>query len=330
LQAALEFARLNGVNRWGGARDKAWLGIASAGKSYYDLAQALRDLGIREADLAGMGIRIAKFGMTFPMDAQFAREFADGLETILVIEEKRSFLELDLRDALYALAQRPQVLGKIDAQGAMLLPPSGELDPDKIAKVVGGLLVTRGASERVTARMKLIDGVVGRPRELSPIRASNFCSGCPHNRSTLLLEGQVAGGGIGCHTMAMRLVDSGRAFSFLTHMGGEGAPWIGMAPFVGHEHIFQNIGDGTFFHSGQLAVQACIVAGVNITYKLLYNEVVAMTGAQDAEGALTVAKLTHKLAAEGVKQIIICADETPSARQARTRQGHHSVAPRPP
>jgi indolepyruvate ferredoxin oxidoreductase len=243
------------------------------------------------------------------MDAQFAREFADGLETILVIEEKRSFLELHLRDALYAQAQRPQVLGKIDANGAMLLPPSGELDADKIAKVVGRLLSSRSPSERVTARMKLIDGVVGRPRELSPIRASNFCSGCPHNRSTLLLEGQVAGGGIGCHTMAMRLVDSGRAFSFLTHMGGEGAPWIGMAPFVGHEHIFQNIGDGTFFHSGSLAVQALVASGLNITYKILYNGHVAMTGGQAAQGALPIPKLTKKLEAEGLRKIIILAED---------------------
>jgi indolepyruvate ferredoxin oxidoreductase len=309
LQAALEFARLNGVNRWRGARDKAWLGIVSAGKSYYDLAQALRDLGIGEADLAGMGIRIAKFGMTFPMDAQFAREFAEGLETILVIEEKRSFLELHLRDALYALAQRPQVLGKIDAHGAMLLPPSGELDPDKIAKVVGGILAGRSVNEKVATRVKLIDGVAGRPRELSAMRAPNFCSGCPHNRSTLLLEGQVAGGGIGCHTMAMRLVDSGRAFSFLTHMGGEGAPWIGMAPFVGHEHIFQNIGDGTFFHSGSLAVQALVASGLNITYKILYNGHVAMTGGQAAQGALPIPKLTKKLEAEGVRKVIILAED---------------------
>jgi indolepyruvate ferredoxin oxidoreductase len=179
VASALEFARLNGVNRWRGARDKAWLGIASAGKSYYDLAQALRDLGIGEVDLAGMGIRIAKFGMTFPMDAQFARDSPEGLETILVIEEKRSFLELHLRDALYALAQRPQVLGKSTRTGAMLLPPSGELDPDKIAKVVGGLLAARGSNESVAARVKLIDGRGGRTARIVGDARAELLFGLP-------------------------------------------------------------------------------------------------------------------------------------------------------
>jgi indolepyruvate ferredoxin oxidoreductase len=323
LQAAIEFARLNRLNRWHGAQfdstgscSKPWLGIASAGKSYYDLMQALRDLGIGDDQLAELGIRIAKFGMTFPLDKKFAGEFAEGLETVLVIEEKRSFLELHLRDALYASAARPVIIGKIDANGAPLFPPSGELDPDKIAKVVGGLLSSRGKTEPAVARMEFssrmqfIDDVAARPREIaSASRASNFCSGCPHNRSLLLLPGQVAGGGIGCHTMGMRLIDSNRSFSFLTQMGGEGAPWIGMAPFVGHEHIFQNIGDGTFFHSGSLAVQALIASGLNITYKILYNGHVAMTGGQAAQGALTIPQLTKKLEAEGVRKTIVLSED---------------------
>ncbi|HWZ33072.1 MAG TPA: indolepyruvate ferredoxin oxidoreductase family protein [Bryobacteraceae bacterium] len=309
LKAAIEFARLNNLNRWRGARDGAWLGLASAGKSYYDLAQALRDLGIGEDELTALGIRVAKFGMTFPLDAAFAREFAQGLAAILVIEEKRSFLELHLRDALYSLPSRPIVMGKTDANGAPLFPPAGELDPDRIAKVVGGLLGEHRTTEQVAARLHYIDDVLARPKELSASRPSNFCSGCPHNRSTLLLPGQVAGGGIGCHTMAMRLTDSGRAFSFLTHMGGEGAPWIGMAPFVGHEHVFQNIGDGTFFHSGTLAMQALIASGLNITYKILYNGHVAMTGGQAAQGALPIPQLTKKLESEGVRKTIILAEE---------------------
>ena len=309
LKAAIEFARLNHLNRWRGARDGAWLGLASAGKSYYDLAQGLRDLGIGEDELNALGIRVAKFGMTFPLDAAFAREFAQGLAAILVIEEKRSFLELHLRDALYSLPARPIVMGKTDANGAPLFPPAGELDPDRIAKVVGGLLGEHRTTEHVAARLHYIDDVLARPKELSASRPSNFCSGCPHNRSTLLLPGQVAGGGIGCHTMAMRLTDSGRAFSFLTHMGGEGAPWIGMAPFVGHEHVFQNIGDGTFFHSGTLAMQALIASGLNITYKILYNGHVAMTGGQAAQGALPIPQLTKKLESEGVRKTIILAEE---------------------
>jgi indolepyruvate ferredoxin oxidoreductase len=313
LKAAIEFARLNGLNRWHGAREgsyqsKAWLGLASAGKSYYDLMQALRDLGIGEEDLNSLGIRVAKFGMTFPLDVEFAREFAQGLSSILVIEEKRSFLELHLRDALYPLATRPVVMGKIDAEGAPLFPPAGELDPDRIAKAVSAIL--SGADlQSAQSRVKYIDEVLAKPKESSAFRAANFCSGCPHNRSTLLLPGQVSGGGIGCHTMAMRLTDSGRAFSFLTHMGGEGAPWIGMAPFVGHEHIFQNIGDGTFFHSGTLAVQALIASGLNITYKILYNGHVAMTGGQAAQGALPIPQLTKKLESEGVRKIIILAED---------------------
>ncbi len=310
LQAVIEFARLNSLNRWFGASKGAWLGIASAGKSYFDLMQALRDLGLGEDELNELGIRVAKFGMTFPLDGQFAREFAQGLAAVLVIEEKRSFLELHLRDALYRMPARPIVLGKVDADGAQLFPSWGELDPDKIAKVLGGLLGTRGTTEHVAARVHFIDDVAARPRELSSSsRPSNFCSGCPHNRSTLLLPGQIAGGGIGCHTMAMRLIDSNRSFSFLTHMGGEGAPWIGMAPFVEHQHVFQNIGDGTFFHSGSLAVQALIASGLNITYKILYNGHVAMTGGQAAQGALPIPQLTRKLESEGVRKTIILAEE---------------------
>jgi len=307
LQAAIEFARLNKLNRWRGAK-KAWLGLASAGKAYFDLAQALRDLGIGEADLEKLGIRVAKFGMTFPIDREFAREFASGLETILVVEEKRSFLELHLRDALYGGASQPIVLGKIDAHGAPLFPPTGELDPDRIALALNGILDTR--STKIDQRIDFLQALVNKPRtQPLAIRASNFCSGCPHNRSTILPEGAVGGGGIGCHTMAMRLADSGRAFSHLTHMGGEGAPWIGMSPFIEHQHMFQNIGDGTFFHSGQLAVNALVASGLNITYKILYNGHVSMTGGQDAIGALPVPQLTKKLEAEGVRRTIILTED---------------------
>ncbi len=310
IQAVLQFARLNKVNRWHGKKQGAWLGLVSAKQAYYDLAQALRDLGIGESELEELGIRVAKFGMTFPLDQEFARDFAEGLDTILVVEEKRSFLELHLRDALYATASHPTILGKIDANGAPLFLPSGELDPDKIARVVGGILSKRHTTEKVAARVQFLENIVAKPREQPlAIRAANFCSGCPHNRSTLLLEGQVGGGGIGCHTMAMRLTDSGRAFSHLTQMGGEGTTWIGMAPFVGHDHMFQNIGDGTFFHSGQLAVNALIASGLNITYKILYNGHVSMTGGQDAVGALPVPQLTKKLQAEGVRRTIILTED---------------------
>ncbi len=157
--------------------------------------------------------------------------------------------------------------------------------------------------------MRFIEAVQARPREFSASRPANFCSGCPHNRSLILLDGQVAGGGIGCHAMGIQLTDSNRSYAFLTHMGGEGAPWIGIAPFVGREHVFQNIGDGTFFHSGSLAVQALIASGLNMTYKILYNGHVAMTGGQEAEGALPVPQLTRKLEAEGVRKTIILTEQ---------------------
>ena len=306
LDAAREFARLNQVNRSFGAGDGAWLGIASAGKAYYDLMQALADLGLQRDDLARAGIRIAKFGMTYPLEPRFTAEFARGLQTILVVEEKRSFLELQLREALYNSPDRPAILGKGDQTAAPLFSAAGELDPEIITRVVASLTELRPSG---SGRIALLDEIDNRERRMVPTRGPNFCSGCPHNRSTLLLEGQMAGGGIGCHAMAAQLQHSHHAYTFLTHMGGEGAPWIGMAPFVDRPHIFQNVGDGTYFHSASLAVEACIAAGVNITYKILYNSAVAMTGGQQAAGAVPVPELTHKLAADGVRQIAVLTDD---------------------
>ena len=306
LDAAREFARLNNVNRSFGAGDGAWLGIASAGKAYYDLMQALADLGLQRDDLARAGIRIAKFGMTYPLEPRFTAEFARGLQTILVVEEKRSFLELQLREALYNSPDRPAILGKGDQTAAPLFSAAGELDPEIITRVVASLTELRPSG---SGRIALLDEIDNRERRMVPTRGPNFCSGCPHNRSTLLLEGQLAGGGIGCHAMAAQLQHSHHAYTFLTHMGGEGAPWIGMAPFVDRPHIFQNVGDGTYFHSASLAVEACIAAGVNITYKILYNSAVAMTGGQQAAGAVPVPELTHKLAADGVRQIAVLTDD---------------------
>ncbi|MGA3077895.1 MAG: indolepyruvate ferredoxin oxidoreductase family protein, partial [Bryobacteraceae bacterium] len=303
LDAAREFARLNQVNRSFGAGDGAWLGIASAGKAYYDLMQALADLGLRHEDLEPAGIRIAKFGMTYPLEPRFTAEFARGLQTILVVEEKRSFLELQLRESLYNSPDHPAILGKGDTIAAPLFSAAGELDPEIITRVLAQLI------QPSTSRIALLDEIENRERRLVPARFPNFCSGCPHNRSTLLLEGQAAGGGIGCHAMAAQLGHSHHAYTFLTHMGGEGAPWIGMAPFVERQHIFQNVGDGTYFHSASLAVEACIAAGVNITYKILYNSAVAMTGGQQAAGAVPVPALTHKLAADGVRQIAVLTDD---------------------
>jgi len=302
LEAARAFARANGLNRITGSRE-ARIGIATAGKTYYDLAQALGDLGASDR-LEELGLRIAKFGMTFPLERQFVEEFAQGLDLLIVIEEKRSLLEMQIRDTLFNTPLRPLVLGKEDRDGKTLFPPYAELDPDMIGVALARLVPGLGSGERLVT----MGQALAAPRQ-RVARPPNFCSGCPHNRSTLLLEGQVAGGGTGCHGMAMLLEGAGRGFIFGTHMGGEGAPWIGMAPFCERGHIFQNLGDGTFFHSGSLAVQACVAAGVNITFKILYNGHVAMTGGQDAQGALPVPELTRKLDAEGVRKIVVLVED---------------------
>ncbi|HLY20316.1 MAG TPA: indolepyruvate ferredoxin oxidoreductase family protein, partial [Bryobacteraceae bacterium] len=209
-------------------------------------------------------------------------------------------------EALYNAPSHPAILGKGDQDAAPLLSATGEFDPEMVTRVLAQLIELGPEGAR---RMALLDEIDHRERRLIPGRFPNFCSGCPHNRSTLLLEGQLAGGGIGCHAMAAQLQHSGHAYSFLTHMGGEGAPWIGMAPFVERQHIFQNVGDGTYFHSASLAVEACIAAGVNITYKILYNSAVAMTGGQQAAGAVPVPELTRKLEADGVRKIAVLAED---------------------
>ncbi|MCC6585485.1 MAG: indolepyruvate ferredoxin oxidoreductase family protein [Bryobacterales bacterium] len=306
IPAVLEFAKLNPINRWHGAGSGARVGIATAGKYYYDLMQALSDAGIAGRDLERLGIRIAKFGMTYPLEPGFVDQFASGLDRIFVVEEKRSFLELQLREALYNRDHRPRIFGKQDEHGETLLRPTSELDPDLIMRAL-----THAFPDvpEFQARSEWLDQIHRRPKELTVVRTPNYCSGCPHNRSTLVLPGQVAGGGIGCHGMGFLMEDAGRGYSFATQMGGEGAPWFGMAPFVDRAHIFQNIGDGTYFHSGQLAIQAAVSAGVNITYKILYNGHVAMTGGQDAVGALPIPQLTRKLEAEGVRKIIILTED---------------------
>jgi indolepyruvate ferredoxin oxidoreductase len=307
LEAAREFARLNRINRHNGA--EARVGVLSTGKSYFDLMQALRDLDVRD------GVRIGKVGMPFPLDPEFVREFAQGLETILVVEEKRSFIETQLREILYDLPSRPAIFGKSH------FPPTGELDPDRIATALCDVLGQKPrvlpAAPAASAASKTIGA-----------RPSAFCSGCPHNRSTLLLDGQIAGGGIGCHTMAMRLGDPARSFAFLTHMGGEGVPWIGMTPFVDQKHIFQNLGDGTLFHSGYLAIEACVAAKVNITYKILFNGHVAMTGGQNAVGALPIPDLTRKLQAEGVRKTVVLAEDVEKYTNAGELASNAELRPR--
>src|SRR3989475_2666987 len=306
LEAAKAFAAANTLNRITLPTPNAWLGIAAPGKTYYDLREALAELGLDDAALRQHGIRLLKIGMRFPMEPTIAREFPADLEERLVIEEKRAFCELFIRDVLYNQAVRPLVFGKRDERERPLVPADSELDADRIAQIVASRLERRLHLESITARVALLEALRQRPASLTLARQPYFCSGCPHNRSTVLPDGSMASAGIGCHGMAL-LMD--RRTMGLTHMGGEGAQWVGIAPFTETNHLFQNLGDGTFFHSGSLAVRQAVAAGTNITYKILYNSAVAMTGGQDAAGAMPVPELTRSLAAEGVKRIIVITDE---------------------
>ncbi|WP_066905181.1 indolepyruvate ferredoxin oxidoreductase family protein [Millisia brevis] len=291
----------------------ATVGIVAVGTGYDSTRQALTDLGVGESELLDNGIRVLRVGMPFPLGADTVRRFAEGLDTILVVEDKTPFVEQQLKEILYGTPDAPAVLGKRDRRGRALVPIDGELTA---ARLRGPL--RRYLGDRMTlapAGPAQIDlGVL-------PVkRSAYFCSGCPHNRSTAVPDGSLAGGGIGCHTMVTMSPRTDSQVVGITQMGGEGAQWIGQAPFTDVDHIFQNIGDGTYFHSGQLAVQAAVAAGVNITYKILYNSAVAMTGAQHAEAALSVPQLTHKLRDEGVGRIIVCSDEP--GRHRRSAYAH--------
>ncbi|MGY0500887.1 indolepyruvate ferredoxin oxidoreductase family protein [Nocardia sp. FBN12] len=280
----------------------AKVGIAATGTTFDAVRQALLDLGVDEATMHRAGIRLLRIGMPYPLGTAALTEFARGLEQLIVVEDKTAFIETQVREILYGTPDAPRVLGKQDERGARLMPVDGELTTGRLLAPLRRVL--RGRVELKRAAPPALPLEV-----LSAKRTPYFCSGCPHNRSTALPEGSIGGGGIGCHTLVTMSGRTDSAVTGLTQMGGEGSQWIGQAPFTDVGHLFQNIGDGTFFHSGQLAIQACVAAGVNITYKLLWNEVVAMTGAQDVEGGLTVAQLTHKLSTEGVRKIVICADE---------------------
>ncbi|MEM7331115.1 MAG: indolepyruvate ferredoxin oxidoreductase family protein, partial [Chloroflexota bacterium] len=306
MEAAQLFAAANGLNRITVKSDSDRLGLIATGKTYYDLREALHQLGLTDEKLNEYGIRLLKIGMIYPMEPTIVYEFVDGLEEVFVIEEKRGFMEMLIRDVLYNHSYRPKIVGKRDEQNRYLVPGHAELDPDQIIKLLRQRLhgfVPDGMIADTSLALKLPINL-----SLSPAttRTAYFCSGCPHNRSTVVPEGSIAAAGIGCHTLAM-LMD--RDTAGLTHMGGEGAQWVGASYFTETEHLFQNIGDGTLFHSGYLAIRQAIAANTNITYKVLYNAAVAMTGGQSADGQMTVPNLTHGLTAEGVKKIIVVTDD---------------------
>ncbi len=318
LELARGYARQNGLNRIIVSSQQDWLGILTSGKTYYDVRQALSELGLDDEALRRYGIRLLKLGMLFPMEPQIMREFAVGLEEILVVEEKRPFLETFTRDALYGAQDRPRIVGKQDDEGNLLLPSNGELDAELIARAIARRIARRLQIISVDERIRYYDAAKALPAISSIARTPYYCSGCPHNRSTVVPEGSIVGAGIGCHSMGLWMdQEQFGPIIGITQMGGEGAQWIGIAPFTETNHLFQNIGDGTLFHSGQMALNFAVASGVNITYKVLYNAAVAMTGGQDAVGTLPVPALTRRLEAEGVKRIIVTTDEPEKYRGIR-------------
>ncbi|MET0237330.1 MAG: indolepyruvate ferredoxin oxidoreductase family protein [Kibdelosporangium sp.] len=318
LPLAMQYVRASGVNRIVNRGPADRIGIVTAGKSYLDLRQALRTLGLTERDLARYGIRVLKLGVIHPVEPAIVREFAAGLSEIVVVEEKRSFIESAVKNILYGRPDMPQVYGKQGPDGRTLLTEAGELHPDLIAGVLAKRLP--GDVEPVQAWKQRRR----RDRIAIPLlaRTPYFCSGCPHNSSTKVPEGTLVGAGIGCHTMALFMEPEqvGNVVG-VTQMGGEGAMWIGMSPFVDSRHLVQNIGDGTFMHSGSLAVRAAVAAGANITFKLLHNSAVAMTGGQQAVGALPLERIAALLLVEGVRKVIITSDEPKRVRKLPLPRG---------
>ncbi|HWK83653.1 MAG TPA: indolepyruvate ferredoxin oxidoreductase family protein, partial [Caldimonas sp.] len=332
--AALAYVRANRLNHnvYEGPNDR--FGIIASGKAYNDTRQALSDLGLDDETCRHIGLRLHKVNVVWPLEATITREFAQGLQEILVVEEKRQVIEYQLKEELYGWRPdvRPRVLGKFDepeGDGSggewsqanpsqhWLLRAQADLTPSIIAKAIAKRLAKLGVDGEVSARMAMRIALIEAKEQSLAVttvgdgssavaRSPWFCSGCPHNTSTKVPEGSRAVAGIGCHYMAVWMDRSTVSFS---QMGGEGVSWVGQAPFTTDKHIFANLGDGTYFHSGLLAVRQAIAAKVNITYKILFNDAVAMTGGQPIDGTLQVPEMTRELDAEGARRVVVVSDE---------------------
>jgi indolepyruvate ferredoxin oxidoreductase len=309
-QAAVAFAQANGLNQIvfrGGPNPK--IGIATVGKSYLDTRQALEELGIDEAMAAKIGLRLLKIGLIWPLDSAILHEFADGLELIICVEEKRDLLETHVRELLFNDRKHAIIVGKKDEEGQHLFPVYGTLEPNQVAVAIGERILARKHWPSISERLEAIKGAQNRLGNLPDLlaRTPYFCAGCPHNSSTVLPEGARGYAGIGCHWMVQSMPTRNTHGS--TQMGGEGANWVGEAPFSKRKHIFQNLGDGTYNHSGLLAIRAALASDANITYKILYNDAVAMTGGQAHDSKLSVPIIAEQVRAEGVERIAVVSDE---------------------
>ncbi|MFZ0388064.1 MAG: indolepyruvate ferredoxin oxidoreductase family protein, partial [Solirubrobacteraceae bacterium] len=315
LELARDYGRRHGLNRVMFEPERPRTALVAPGPAFATLRRALAQLGIGDDELEALGIRLVKLGLVWPLHADDVRAFAAGVDELIVIEDKRPFVERQLRDLLYGVSAPPRVLGKHDADGRELIALSGTVDADQVARALARVLGDRlpePSVRRVTETGERVRAIAQAP--VLPIaRTPFFCSGCPHNLSTRTPSEQLVGAGIGCHALIW-LDRPGRRGQILgaPQMGGEGAQWLGMAPFTCDRHYVQNMGDGTFHHSGSLAVRAAVAAGSQITFRLLYNDAIAMTGGQQAPGRMGVPELTHWLHTEGVRRVIVTTEDVAS------------------
>ncbi|MDF0531462.1 indolepyruvate ferredoxin oxidoreductase family protein [Tsukamurella sp. 8F] len=322
LPRAMEYARINRLNRIVVRSSDDRIGIVAAGKTYLDVREGLRLIGVTDADLHRLGIRILKVGMVYPFEREILSEFVQGLDEVIVVEEKRDFIETMMRDILFRRPDAPRIVGKANEDGSTLFSRFGELDVDAVSRGLASRLArVHGVA---SARVWLDAKAKVRTRIELPlaVRSPYFCSGCPHNSSTKVSEDTLVGAGIGCHAMVV-LMDPQQVGTItgITQMGGEGAQWLGMAPFVDEKHFVQNLGDGTFMHSGSLALRAAVASGENVTYKLLFNGTVAMTGGQDPVGQMTLPEITRLIQAERVQKIVVTSDDPKRTRKSGLPHG---------
>lgn len=310
LEMARRYVAENALNRIVQRGPDDVLGVVAAGPNFLAVRYALDRLGIGDRHVDASGVRLLKVAAPYPLDAAIVRTFSSGLREVVVVEDKQAFLELQVKDALYAMTGAPTVVGKRDERGQQLLPSAGEIDPDALALVLAARLLRQRDQPSVRQAAAELSGLLDADDPLDVVRGAYFCAGCPHNTGVKVPSGATVGSGSGCHGLAIQM-DPRQTGNVVGRfqMGGEGAMWNGMAPFVSAGHFFQNLGDGTFAHSGSQSIRASVAAGVDITYKLLRNSVVAMTGGQDIPGGRSIADLARLLLAEGVKQIIVTTDD---------------------